>query len=114
MKKTLEEQKARFHQIVEQSIITDGRELGPLASNPFKSFSSTSTSVDNEIPNSIPGENDSNGYQSYHKNEEFRDFLGKILWELRPHDTNDGTAYSIYADRVAATLEKKYPKLKRI
>ena len=35
--KTLEEQKDRFRQIVEQNMITDGMELGPLASNPFKS-----------------------------------------------------------------------------
>jgi hypothetical protein len=124
MKKTLQEEQERFHQIVEQARNMaygfkpneniEGRELGPLASNPFKSSSSTSTSVDNESPNSVPEKNNSNGYQSYHINKEFRDFLGKILWELRPNDRNDGIGYSVYADRVAAILEKKYPKLKKM
>jgi len=106
MKKTLQEEKERFFQIVE-------------ASNMAMGFKPNENDVTEQMPGpdleDKPKEEKSyQGYQSYHKNKEFRDFLGKILWELKPHDTNDGTAYSIYADRVAATLEKKYPKLKRI
>lgn len=72
MKKTLQEEKQRFYEIIKED------------------------------------------YQVYHENNEFRDFLGKILWELRPSNRNDGLGYSIYADRVAAALEKKYPKLKKL
>jgi len=121
MKKTLEEQKNRFNELTqkfnEKYVIIEGMELGPLVSNPFKSSSSTSTFVDNETPNSIPKEKDPNGYQGYrsnHVNKEFRNFLGDLLWKLRPQDREDGVGYSIYADSVAASLEKKYPKLKKI
>lgn len=100
MKKTLQEEKERFRQIVE-------------ATNMAYGFKPNENDVTEQIPEPDLSEPEK-GYQVYHENKEFRDFLGKILWEMRPQDRNDGTGYSVYADRVAAALEKKYPKLKKI
>ena len=113
MKKTLQEEQKRFHQIVKHGATNMAYGFKPNQNDESHEEDYLPPDI-HDIGHNQDKPKEEKGYQSYHENKEFRDFLGKILWELRPHDRNDGAGYSIYADRVVATLEKKYPRLKKM